>query len=45
MFYIIYQIINTTNGKTYIGKHQTKDLRKTGGGGDGPQSGPDPQLC
>lgn len=26
MFYTIYQITNTSNGKTYIGKHQTKDL-------------------
>lgn len=26
MFYTIYKIINTLNGKIYIGKHQTKDL-------------------
>ena len=26
MFYTVYKITNTTNGKFYIGKHQTKDL-------------------
>lgn len=26
MFYIIYQITNTVNGKVYIGKHQTTDV-------------------
>ena len=26
MFYTIYKITNTVNGKYYIGKHQTKDL-------------------
>ena len=26
MFYTIYKITNTLNGKIYIGKHQTKDL-------------------
>ncbi len=26
MFYTIYRITNTVNGKYYIGKHQTKDL-------------------
>lgn len=26
MHYTIYKITNTVNGKTYIGKHQTKDL-------------------
>lgn len=26
MFYTIYQITNTLNGKIYIGKHQTRDL-------------------
>jgi hypothetical protein len=26
MFYIIYKITNTINGKIYIGKHKTKDL-------------------
>jgi len=26
VFYTIYKITNTTNGKIYIGKHQTKDL-------------------
>jgi hypothetical protein len=26
MFYTIYQITNNTNGKVYIGKHQTSDL-------------------
>ena len=26
MFYTVYKITNTVNGKTYIGKHQTQDL-------------------
>ena len=26
MFYIIYKITNTINGKCYIGAHQTKNL-------------------
>lgn len=26
MFYTVYQITNSTNGKVYIGKHQTSDL-------------------